>query len=404
MRILAANSFHYRRGGDSSHFLDLVAELENRGHEVATFSMQHARNLPSRWEDYWAPNVEYRGKLTVLDRLHASWRSVYSAESARRMARLLADFEPDIVHFHSVHHQLTMSVVQACFSRGVPVVWTLHDYRTVCPAISLLRGSAICERCAGGRFWHGVTGHCKSGELTRSLAAAAESYLTQAKGTLRRVDCYIAPSRFLARKTIEMGLPARRIEVVPNPVQTQAVAAVGDHRRGLLYVGRLSVEKGVGCLIHAVAGLQNAPLRIVGDGPAADNLRTLATRLGADVLFDGWADATSVRLRMAKAELLCVPSIVYENCPGVVLEAMAAGLPVIASDLGGLTELLDDGRAGWLVPAGDPAAWRRAICEALGDEARTARQAARALERVRERHDTQAFIRRIEAIYLSLAS
>ena len=402
MRIVLANSFHYRRGGDSNQFLDLIAELERRGHDVAVFSMQHPKNLPSRWSEYWVPYVEYRGELSMADRLRAGWRSAHSAESGRNMARLLADFEPDVVHFHSVQHHLTLAAVEACVSARIPVVWTLHDYRTVCPATSLLRAAEVCERCAGGRFWHGVVGRCKSGEVTRSLAGAVESYVTRLRGTLGRVDCYVAPSRFLAHKVVEMGLPARRMEIVPNAVYGGAAPVDEGDRRGLLYVGRLSVEKGVDCLIGAVAGLKNAPLRVVGDGPELERLSTLADSLGVDVSFEGWADATGVRARMDESELLCVPSVWYENCPGVVLEAMIAGLPIIASDTGGLTELLEEGQAGWLAPPGDSSAWRRVISEALGNNARTARQATRALARVRVRHDPESFIQRIENIYRSL--
>jgi len=404
VRILVVNSFHYRRGGDSAQFLDHVDALERRGHQVAVFSMQYEQNLPSRWSGYWAPRVEYRGVLTPRDRLHASWRSIHSAESGRRMARLLRDFEPDVVHFHTVQAHLTLSVVQASIAAAVPTVWTLHDYHWVCPATSLLRGDRPCERCSGGRYWHCVAGRCKAGELFRSLAATVESYLTQLRGTLGRVDCYVAPSHFLGRKVLEMGLAARRLEVVPNPVQVEdAEAASGQRdRHGLLYVGRLSPEKGVAGLIRAVAGLADAPLRIIGDGPEEAGLRELATQLEADVVFDAWASRSVVRERMAEASLLCVPSIWYENCPGVVLEAMVAGLPVVASDIGGLAELLHGGRAGWLAPPGETGAWRRVIGEALGDEARTTQLAARALTRVRRRHDPRGFIEHIESIYESL--
>jgi len=404
VRIVLANSFHYRRGGDSNQFLDLVEALERRDHEVATFSMHHPQNLPSRWAEYWVPHVEYRRELTALDRLRTGWRSVYSRASHRNMARLIADFAPDLVHFHSVQHHLTLAAVEACLTAGVPVVWTLHDYRTVCPATLLLRGTEICDRCSGGSFWHCVAGRCKSGEVSRSLAAVVESYATRMRGPLGAVGCYVAPSRFLAEKVLAMGLPARRVEVVPNPVSSNPAPALGRPRRGLLYVGRLTVEKGVDLLIEAVAGCDDLSLHVVGDGPDARRLKALAARLHGDVVFDGWRGEDEVAACMSTAEALCVPSICYENCPGVVLEAMASGLPVVASDLGGLPELLEGGRAGWLAPPGDPQAWLRVITEALRDETRTAQQAARAFARVRERHDPDAFVDRLEVIYRSLAS
>ena len=150
MRILVVNSHHYRRGGDSGHFLDHVAALEGRGHEVAVFCMHHEQNLPSVWSEYWAPYIEYRDALPVRDRLRAAWRSLQSGEAARGMRRLLRDFEPEIVHFHSVQHHLTLAVVESCLSAAVPTAWTLHDYRTVCPASALLSRGEVCEKCERG--------------------------------------------------------------------------------------------------------------------------------------------------------------------------------------------------------------------------------------------------------------
>lgn len=286
MRILLANSFHYRRGGDSGQYLDLATSLSERGHAVATLAMRHPENLPTPWAEYMVPHVEYRREVTGVDRLRTGWRSVYSGESRRCMERLIADFAPDVCHFHSVHHHLTLAVVDACAAAGVPIVWTLHDYRTVCPATSLLRASQTCERCARSAFWHCAAGRCKSGDLSRSIVAAAESYATRLRGSLRAVDCYVAPSRFLAAKVLAMGLPATRMEVLPNPVQCRPANNEVTRRSGLLYVGRLSAEKGVDCLIEAVAG-SGLRLRVVGDGPEGARLRQRAVELQADVEFEG---------------------------------------------------------------------------------------------------------------------
>ena len=274
VRILVVNSVYFRRGGDAGHFFDHVTELERRGHEVAVYCMEHPQNLPSVWSGYWAPHVEYRGDLTVRDRLKAAWRSIYSAEAERRIRWLLEDFRPDVVHFHSVHHHLTLGVVSVCSRAGVPIVWTLHDYHTVCPVATLLSGDSVCEQCRGGRFWHCLARRCASGQLTRSLVDSAESYLTRLHGTLSEVDCYVAPSRFLGRKVLEMGLPARRMEVVPNPVQEVSAVSAVEQRDGLLYVGRLAPEKGVGVLIRALTGYEGAFLRVIGDGPESRSFRS----------------------------------------------------------------------------------------------------------------------------------
>lgn len=403
MRIIVANNFYYNRGGDSSQFISVYTELGRRGHAVAAFSMQHPQNLASSWSEYWVPHVEYRGQLTAMARARAGWRSIHSFESGRQMRRLIKDFAPDLVHFHGVHHHLTLAAVDACLAAGIPVVWTLHDHRIVCPASLLLRRGQVCERCAGGQFWHCAVWRCKSGELSRSLAAVVESYATRVRSTLSAVDCYVAPSRYLARKVLQMGLPARRVELAPNPIAAIGESTRRARRRGVLYVGRLSPEKGVDCLIRALSSLEGVNLQVLGDGPDASRLEALAKDLDVDVGFLGWVDPDVVRSRMQEAELLCVPSLCCEACGMVALEAMAAGLPVVASDLGGLVELLDRGRAGWPVPPGDAGAWRRVIREALDDPKRAAGKAALAQTRVQAHHDPQAYFDRLEAIYRSVA-
>lgn len=401
MRIIVASSFYYQRGGDSRHFLDVCTELQRRGHEVAVFAMHHPSSLPSPWTEFWAPHVEFRGAMAPSDKLRAAWRSVYSPESGRQMARFIREFRPDLVHFHSVHHHLTLAAVDACTHSATPTVWTLHDHRTVCPATLLLRRGRVCERCCGGRFWHGLVGRCKSGQLARSAAAVAESYVSSARRSLERVDCYLAPSRFLARKVLEMGLPARRIEVHPHPVPVPSLSRRTPRRGSLLYVGRLSSEKGVDHLIRAVSRLDGVSLRILGDGPDRRRLLELASDVGASVVFEGWVDSDSVRTRMREAELLCVPSICYEASGLVALEAMAIGLPVVASNLGGLGELLHGARTGWLAPPGNAEGWCRVLRRALAEEPETSARAIAALERVRADHDPKTCFDRLEAAYES---
>ena len=402
MKVLLVNSFYYPRGGDCVHALNLEKGLKARGHSVAVFAMQHPMNLGSVWAEHWPKYVEYGGKLGLAEQVRAGWRGVYSLEVRRKAEHLFREFRADVVHLHSVHFHLTLAVVVAAKSLGLPVVWTLHDYRTVCPATHLLRHGQLCEACRGGRYWHCVTGRCKSDSTAKSLMTTVESYMAAARGYLRKVDTYVAPSAFLGETVARMGLGAREIVVVPNAVSTQLGTFAGE-RSGVLYVGRLSPEKGLDVLVHALQGLTGTELHVAGDGPSRERLEALATRLGVMATFWGWVDPDRIRSLMGSAAILCVPSTCYENCPSAVLEAMSAGLPVVASDLGGLTELLEDGRCGSLVPAGDVAALRACIERALASPAELSAMARRAQVRVATRHDPELFLDHIEGIYASLA-
>lgn len=406
MRVLLINSFYYPRGGDCAHMLALEQSLMAAGHEVAVFAMQHPLNLQSQWRGYWPENVEYGERLSMAASARAAVRSTYSKEVERRLLKLIVHFRPDVAHLHSVLHHLTVSVVDALWRAAVPAVWTLHDYRVVCPATHLLRDDQPCTLCAGGRYWNCVIHGCKGSSRMRSLSASVESSLSTARGVYRRrVTRFIAPSEFLATTVVRMGIPGSKVTVLPNPLaagewtQTASLA-----RHGALYVGRLSREKGVDGLLRAHARSGLGGMRIIGDGPEGERLGVLARSLGTEVRFDGWRNASTVREALSCAAMLCVPSTCYENCPTVVLEAFAANTPVAASKLGGLTELLDDGRCGLLVPPGDEEAWANALRTTLSDPVALAQKAAVGQRRLLERHDPALHLRELEKVYADAVS
>lgn len=402
MRVLLVNSFYYRRGGAEVHVLELESLLRRGGHDVAIYAMHHPENLPSPWSRYWASHIEYRGRMAPAGMIRGFVRSIDSPEARSGIRAIVRDFRPDVAHLHAVHHHLSLSVIEELKELGIPVLWTLHDYRTVCPATHLLRNDAPCERCAGGRFARALTGRCKSGSLARTAAAVLESYRSRRKGLHAKVDCTIAPSEFLAAKVTAMGLPARRIEVLPNFIEVDGPDSAPPRRSGLLYAGRLSREKGIDTLLRACAGLDGVSLRLIGVGPAEDELAQLAARLGVNATFLGWRDREDVLAAMAEAVLLVFPSTAYENCPITILEAATRMLPVVASDVGGVPEMLDRGRCGWLVPPGDVGAWRETIASALRDPEGGSSRARAARERIRERHGVETFLRRLESLYASV--
>jgi glycosyltransferase involved in cell wall biosynthesis len=382
--------------------------LQSQGHDVAFLAMQHEDNLASEWQSYWPAGVEYRGTAGRLSQARLFRRSVWSFEAARAAQRLLDDFRPDLMHVHSIHHHLTLSVVDAAVKRQVPVVWTLHDYRTVCPATHLLRGGVVCERCAGGAFVHCVVGRCKDGTVARSLAAAAESYLVRAKGLLGAIDCFVAPSAFLARKVLQMGLPARRVAVLRNfwepGEEPRCGEAVEASRAGVLFVGRLSKEKGVRVLVSALARCRGVPLRVVGDGPERAGLERCADGLNVRAEFLGWLPGNEVRRELRRAAVLCVPSVWFENAPLVVLEAMAERTPVVVSDIGGLGELVDGGRAGWLARVGDPDSVAASVARVLTDAPAAQAKADIALSRLEEVYSAERYLQEVKGIYRNVAA
>jgi glycosyltransferase involved in cell wall biosynthesis len=319
------------------------ALLEAKGHEV---TLMEASNDAI---------VGVRGKA------NAALSAIYSPASKQRVSAEIADFRPDIVHVHNFFPLLSPSVYDACGDARVPVVQTLHNYRLGCPNALLLRDGKVCEDCLGKRMpWPGIVYGCYRGSRTQSAVVAAMLAFHQLRGTWqKRVDAYIAMTAFHKEKMVQAGLPREKIHVKPNYVfAPEKLVDKSLNGSYALFVGRLSQEKGVATLIDAY--LQNnlqIPLKIVGDGPLREVLqaRVEATGLENAIKSLGWQDKSAVLPLMCSANFLVFPSNWYEGFPVTILEAFACGLPVLASRLGSMAEMVEDGVTGLHFEAGNSA-------------------------------------------------
>lgn len=407
-RILQINTYHHLRGGDSRVMFETAAHLRARGHDVRHFAMQHADNVEDRDAHHFAPELDYP-RMQAEGGLRNAWQvarsSISNPDARRALAGLLDEWAPDVAHLHSVMHHLTASVVLELRSRGIPIAWTLHDYKSVCPTTRLLRDGHTCHDCTGGRFLQATRHRCKRGSLPASLITTIELALHRRWRVYEDADLLIAPSRFLADTVQSMGLRARRLEVLPNFVDTSAYEpAVGRDRGYVLFVGRLSHEKGLPTLLEAMDGVAGIDLRVAGTGEMGDALRARAGTLCLDnVHFEGYSSGDALATLYRNARAVVVPSEWYENCPMVVLEAFAYGKPVIGTALGGLIDLVDPGVTGELVPAGDVSAWRRAMQD-LADRPQYWHELGdHALEAARSRFDVQTHMDLLEAWFDQLS-
>ncbi|MBR0898195.1 glycosyltransferase [Bradyrhizobium tropiciagri] len=359
MRILVAHNRYQGRGGEDVVFEAEVDLLRGAGHSVETLTVSNA----------------------VIDSLAARIATTLSiadnAEGRRVMAYAIDRFRPDVVHVHNFFPLLSPAVFDLCRQKRVPAVVTLHNYRTICTGGMLLRDGRICHKCLDhGHLW-GVAHRCYRGSLPGSLASAYMIAQHQRRGTWTRPGLrLIALTQFAKTLFAQAGFDADRIDVKPNFMADPGAPDPAAPRAGLLYVGRLSREKGVGVLLQAVAGA-GVPLRIVGEGPER---AALEARASGNVTFLGALPREDVLREMANAQALVVPSLWYEGFPMVVVEAFARGTPVIASAIGGLAEVVTAGKTGALVSPGDAAALRSGIADTLGaaDRAAAWGQAARA--------------------------
>jgi glycosyltransferase involved in cell wall biosynthesis len=289
-------------------------------------------------------------------KISAAIGAIYSRQAKQQVLREIRTFRPDLVHVHNFFPLLSPSIYDACRSAHIPVVQTLHNYRLICPKAMLFRDQQICEACVGKPIaLQGIRSGCYRESSAQTAIVAAMLAIHTARGTWRdRVNAYIALTQFQKQKLVQGGLPAHKIHVKPNfvdlPVQFSGQSETPPRENFVLFVGRLAEEKGVGLLIDAYTRDPNLPpLKLVGDGPLADVLKTqvLGANMTDRITFLGRQDKAQVLYLMHRAQLLVFPSIWYEGFPLTLAEAFACGLPAIVPNLGSMAEIVEPNITGF---------------------------------------------------------
>jgi len=360
LRVLLVHNAYQQRGGEDSVVASEVALLRAHGHPVDTY-LRHNDDVPG------------------VSKLSLAAQALWSRQSADAIRQRIADFRPDVVHVHNTLPLISPSVFWAARRAGVPVVQTLHNFRMMCPQAMFLRDGKTCEDCLGRVPWRGVVRGCYRHSVPQTAVVAATVMLHRGLGTYdRAVTRFIALSEFSRGKFIEGGLAPERVIIKPNFVE-DAGDGLTEGRQGGLFVGRLSDEKGVGVLLDALR-LQAADVEVIGEGEWSQQTQA---QLGARA--PGFLPVEQILARMKRASYLLLPSLCGENFPRTLAEAYCCGLPVIASRIGALAELVEEGGTGLLFETGnardlaDKLAWAEAHPAQMQAMGRTARARYEAL-------------------------
>lgn len=403
MRILQVNKFFYVRGGSERYFFDLCRLLEKQGHTVGHFSMKHERNLPSKHEGFFVSVVDLNAPMSAAGKAQAAARVLYSGEAKRKIGELMDAFRPDVVHFHNISRQLSPSIVDAAKHRKIPTVQTLHDLFLVCPAHSFFVDGEVCELCKHGAFWHVIPKRCIDRSRASSLLGAAEAYLQAWLGLYKKVDVLIAPSLFLKSKVEALGWPSGRVVHLPYFVPAGADSSARNQGY-VLFAGRISTEKGVATVLEAAELIRSMEFVLAGEGPELDIFRHFARRHGlTNVRFTGHLKGDALERLLEGAMCVVVPSISYENLPLSILEAFARGKPAVASDSGGIPELVKNGITGYLFDPGVSVALAEALDRISSDEHRRVQMGKTAREMVAREYSPEGHYSRIVGIYEGIA-
>lgn len=411
MRILHVEKFVARhRGGASTYMFDVLERQRQAGHIAEVFGMAHPDNEPSTYGDSFAPRVELSPPPAgITAKLRTAGRMVWSKPAATALAEVLDDFNPDVVHCHNLYHQLTPAVLFPVAERGIPAVMTVHDFKLVCPTYHLRDNDGNdCVACVGGSPLHVIRKRCEGGSLAASGVLAIEAIVHRRRDSYAAIDRFLCPSRFMMDQLVAGGVPANRLEHVPNAIDIpneegpRATAQQRDRHApslALVFAGQLIERKGVDLLLAAMAELPNVTLAVCGDGPERAALEALARPLTNRVAFAGHLDGDELIAAFDAADALVLPSRGMENQPLSVLEAFARSLPVIGTDTEPMRELITDGDNGLLFAPGNTNELRRAIHRLLTNPADRHRMAGRARLRAEKDHDMAVHLRRLEDIY-----
>lgn len=341
MKVLMVHNHYQTRGGEDESFAAETALLRAHGHTVHTIT-------------------EHNDRVHELGRARTAIRTVWSREANHAVRAAIQQHRPDVMHVQNTFPLLSPSIYSAAHAEHVPIVQSVRNYRLFCLNAYFHRDGHVCEDCLGHAIpWPGVKHRCYHDSAAGSVTVAAMLTTHRALRTWRRLPArFIAISEFTRNKCIEGGLDPALIDVKPNFVDPDP--GPGRHAGGFaLFVGRLSPEKGVDTLLHAWDGVDDLPeLRIIGDGPLSDRVASAAAG-NPRVSYLGRSSSADVLSHMKDAAFLVFPTEWYETFGRVAIESFAAGTPVIASGIGAVAEVVQDGVTGLHVPPGDPSALRK---------------------------------------------
>lgn len=381
MKVLQVyNQYRSLFNGEEKVVFDTVELLKQHGHEVELW-MRSSRGI----------------EQSLGEKAKAFFSGVYSFEARQAMQQRLTRNPVDVVHAHNLYPLFSPSVISACKRQQVPVLLSLHNQNLTCPKADHLRNGSICESCTGaGRELNCVLKNCR-GSWVESVGYALRSAAARKLRMFHdNVTFFIALTEFAKRRLVANGFRESQIRVLPNtaPDVDEAVdPAAGQY---IAFAGRLSEEKGITTLLKAGGIASETPLALAGSGPL-DEL--VASSASDNVQRRGRLDQTQMRDFYRNARALVLPSTCFEMCPLVILEAMAHGLPVIASRIGGLGELVDDGETGLLFEPGNADELADKLKQLWSDPERCRQMGAAGRAKALREYSTATYLRRLTGLY-----
>ncbi|EGC90830.1 glycosyltransferase, group 1 family protein [Turicibacter sp. HGF1] len=352
MRVLLVNKFLYPKGGAETYVLAVGKMLKENGHEVQYFGLENKKNTVGNRKQLLVSDMDF--SKGIMKNLKAPFRIIYNFEARKKIRGVLNDFRPDVIHLNNIQYHLTPSIILEIAKwkkknkSKCRIIYTAHDYQLVCPSHGMFDiDLKPCEKCLDGRYIHCYNTKCLKNSKLKSLLGTMDGYFWKYSKAYNYVDNYICCSNFLKEKldtqerfkdkTIEMHnfkdiVPFKNIE-----------------KKGyILEFGHLSKDKGTDTLIEAAKLLPEYKFVFIGYGPSIEKMKNIS-----NIEYLGFKTGEELYKIIAEAAVSVCPSEMYENCPFSVIESIALGTPVIGAKIGGIPELIEDGKTGELFEPGN---------------------------------------------------
>ena len=366
MRILLVNYRYFISGGPEKYMFNIKAMLEQHGHEVIPFSVHSNKNVETEYARYFVEPIGSRDatyfdecKKTPRVILQMLSRSIYSVEVEKAIQKEIREVKPDLVYVLHFVNKLSPSVLRGAKKMGLPVVLRLSDYFLLCPRFDFLFDKKPCEDCLSCGYRTCIRRRCVKGSLFASAVRVLSMKVHKWMDIYRNVDAFVTPSEFLKGKLAANGFDESKIHCIPT--FTTSKTQLGEPKVGSygLYFGRISEEKGVETVVKAFEKLPDRVVKIMGDDTTEEARRLMAyvrEKGLTNIEFLGFKAGEELEEVIKGARYTLIPSVWYDNLPNTALESFQYAKPVIASNIGSLPELVEDGVNGFLFTPGDPEA------------------------------------------------
>lgn len=369
MKILMVNKFLHAKGGSETYVLKLGSFLQEQGHQVQYFGMEHENRVMGNWIGVYTSSMDFHGGSTLAKLLYPI-KTIYSAEARKKIRMVLDDFGPDVCHLNNFNYQLTPSIIleirkwERQTGHPVRIVFTAHDYQLVCPNHMCNNPGTLenCEKCLGGHYINCTRGRCIHGSLVKSFIGTLEAAIWNRTGVYRQIDTIICCSAFLKSKLDTNPNLKGRTVALHNFIDEIPTKTV-EKKEYVLYFGRFSQEKGLVTLVEAAKALPQIPFVFAGSGPLEHLLAGVP-----NIRNVGFQRGEALETLIREAKFTVYPSEWYENCPFSVMESILYGTPVLGADIGGIPELIRPGENGEMFESGNKEQLIRWIYKLWTDE------------------------------------